>query len=302
LCSGSARLDFRPQWNYDLMNAGYLLSLFISAVLFIGVVKVALRFLRRPTAEWFLLAGLISAFAAGIVFMTLRVPSYAQVKALYSLPALLPLCAIVALGWDFLVARLPWARSLLWGGMATWALTAYASFWIQSEDAYTPTAQGISLAADQRYNEAATKFSRALQLDPAALGAGVGLTDALNRTGQYADARKQAALTLQQHPEAPEALIQAAITMTIDNHYEEAVGYLRQAISHAPDHPAAYEQLAFCLNALHRPREVVAVCVEGLRVNPFSAELHNSLAAAAREIGDATNAATHLGYASELNR
>jgi hypothetical protein len=26
LCSGSARMTFRPQWNYDLMNAGYLLA------------------------------------------------------------------------------------------------------------------------------------------------------------------------------------------------------------------------------------------------------------------------------------
>ena len=90
LCSGSAMVDFRPQWNYDLMNAGYLASLLGTALLAAGIIVAVARFLRQPSPQWLLLLGLGFAFAAGIGLMSLRVASYAQVKAFYALPALFP--------------------------------------------------------------------------------------------------------------------------------------------------------------------------------------------------------------------
>jgi len=137
LCSGSALTNFRPQWNYDLMNAGYLLSILATALLAAGVIVVLVRFIRQPTAEWFLMLGLLFAFAAGIGLMTLRVASYAQVKAFYALPALFPLCAVAAAGWNALEKKSAALRPLFRVGLLAWAITVYSAFWIRSGNAFT---------------------------------------------------------------------------------------------------------------------------------------------------------------------
>ena len=140
LCSGATGTAFRPPWDYDLMNAGYVLALVPTLLIFIGTIAACARFLRVPEAEEFsavpsglvpsrpsspnvetlgyshgvppgraenevLCLGMVFAFLAGILLMSLRVASYAQVKAFYALPALLPLCVLAARGWEALVRR-----------------------------------------------------------------------------------------------------------------------------------------------------------------------------------------------------
>ena len=240
-------MDFRPQWNYDLMNAGYLLSLLAMALLVAGAIVALVRFLRQPAPEWFLILGLVFAFAAGIGLMTLRVASYAQVKAFYALPALFPLCAVAALGWDVLEKRSAALRPLLRVGLLAWAITVYSAFWIRSGNAFTHTVQGLGLADDKRYAEAAEHFSRALHLDTNSLPARVGLAEAWRRLGRGNEARQQAELALQQHPDEAEAHIEMAVIQGLDHHYAEAAQHLMQAVAQAPDHPTAYQQLAVCL-------------------------------------------------------
>jgi tetratricopeptide (TPR) repeat protein len=300
LCSGSAMMNFRPQWNYDLMNAGYLLSILVTALLVVGAIIVLLRFLRQPTAEWSLVLGLVVAFAAGIGLMTLRVPSYAQVKAFYALPALLPLCAVGAVGWNFMAKKSALLRSLVGVGLLAWAITVYSAFWIRSGDAFTYTARGVGLADDGRYAEAAENFSQALRLNPDSLTARVGLAEAWRRLGRRDEAHEQAALALQQHPDAAEAHIETAVMLGLDHHYEEAVQHLVKAVTAAPDHPTAYQQLAVCLAPLRQNKQVIEACEQGLRVDPFNATLHRSLAVAEAEMGDLTNAVIHLRLALAL--
>ena len=98
-------MDFRPQWNYNLMSGGYLLAVIPAALLLIGFVVLIIRLIRKPDIESFLSVSLIALYAAGILLMTLRVASFAQVKAFYALPALLPLCFVCVVGWDFLARR-----------------------------------------------------------------------------------------------------------------------------------------------------------------------------------------------------
>ena len=62
LCSGSALMNFRPQWNYDLMNAGYLLSAPRDGAVGGRRDSCVGRLLRQPAAEWFLILGLAVAF------------------------------------------------------------------------------------------------------------------------------------------------------------------------------------------------------------------------------------------------
>jgi tetratricopeptide (TPR) repeat protein len=300
LGSGAAGMDFRPQWNYDLMNGGYLLALFLTIILVGGGIVSLVGFVRRPAAEAFLMLGLVFGFAFGITFMTLRVASYAQVKAFYALPALLPLCVLAVVGWDYLAARSKVFRTLLWIGLLAWAITSYAAFWIRTGSPFTCTARGIGLADDGRHAEAAEEFARALQLDANSLPARVGLAKALNNLGRHDEASQQIALALQQHPQAAEAHTQAAGLLGLDHRYDEAIAHLRQALTEAPDHPTAYEQLGACFALSHRPHDVVEACAQGLRINPFKPSLHYMLADAARETGDLTNAIAHLRMALEL--
>src|SRR5262249_18735103 len=159
---------------------------------------------------WFLMLGLVFAFGVGIALMSLRVASYAQVKAFYGLPALLPLCALVVAGWDFLEKRIPVSRPFLWVALITWGITTYAAFSILSGSRFTYTVRGVGLADDKRYAEAAAEFSHALRLDPNSLPGRVGLAKALIGLNRRDEARQQSELALKAHPEASEAQIQTA--------------------------------------------------------------------------------------------
>jgi len=300
LGSGSARVGFRPQWNYDLMNAGYLLAIPLTLLALCGAVRLLRDILRRPTPVYILLGGLLAAFAFGMIFMTLRVASYAQVKAFYALPALLPFCLLLALGWEWLSKQGPLWRGVLWTLLITWSVTTYSAHWISARAPFTYTARGLSIADDGKYAEAAQEFSRALALDANAPGARVGLASALDRQQKFEEARQQLEAELQQRPNNADALAEAAVNVGFQGHYDQAAEKLRQAIALAPDHPNAFQQLAICLGWLGKKEETIQVCREGLRVTPYNPRLHKILADAALELRDLTNAITHFRYEVEL--
>src|SRR5262249_62176089 len=89
LCGGVSSLAFA--WNQQLMVAGYLWALIPATLIFIGAAVAIVQFIRKPSSELFLLLGFSAAIVLGLVFMTLKVPSYAQAKAFYGLSALTPL-------------------------------------------------------------------------------------------------------------------------------------------------------------------------------------------------------------------
>ena len=119
LCGGTASLS--TAWNEQPLLAGYLWSLIPTALIFIGAVVAIVRFIRKPSGELFLLLGFSAVLLMGLIFMTLRVPSYAQAKAFYALSALTPLCFFGALGWETLTQRtvlvpvFPWRARLVLG-------------------------------------------------------------------------------------------------------------------------------------------------------------------------------------------
>ncbi len=300
LCSGSAVMSFRPQWNYDLMNWGYVLALPATLTLLTGIAAALARLLRRPNPEYFLMLGLLFAFAAGIALMSLRVPSYAQVKAFYGLPALLPLCALFVVGWDFLATRLRRLEPLLAIGLLLWVMTMLGAFWIRSSQPFTYTVRGIGLAEDGRFQEAAAEFSKALALDPTSLRGGIGLASALNDVGQSEEGHAQAAKVLAQHPGNGQALIELGILLGINHHYEQAIEPLAKGLGLEPDDPRGYAQLAGSLAHLGRNKEAVQACAEGLRVDPFNEDLHQDMGVALIELGDLTNAVGQLRLAVQL--
>jgi tetratricopeptide (TPR) repeat protein len=300
LCSGSARMDFRPQWNYDLVNAGYLLALIPCALLLLGLVVSIVRLARKIEIEPFLSVSLVMLYGAGILYMTLQVPSFAQVKAFYALPALLPVCFLCVTGWDFLARRSAIWGSILSIGIVAWALTTYASLWIRPGNSFTHLVRGVGLADDKRYAEAIDEFSRTLRLAPDDVDAHANLLESLNRTGKREEAREEAKAAMKARPHSVGVEMQIGALLGLEGNYAEAVTHFREAARLAPDRPGSYLPLTTCLGRLGKMSESVESAREGLRVNPFDVDLHMALVSAYGALGDLTNEVIHLRIVTDL--
>ncbi|HWQ91030.1 MAG TPA: hypothetical protein VN673_05110 [Clostridia bacterium] len=301
LGSGSSRLLFRPQWDHDLANIGYVLALMPTLLFLAGAIKAGARVVRRPGPELLMLGAILSGFAFGLVYMSLRVPSYAQVKAFYALPALLPGCFIVVLGWEWLTERVGRLRPVLWLVIVTWGATVFVTFWIRSWDPYTQIARGISDADHGLHEQAARRFTRALELDPKSVYARVRLADSLDRMGRHSEAWQTLICRGDEPVDNPETLIQAAVSLSVEKRYPEAVNYLRQSIALAPDHPVAYAHLTTVMAWSCAPEELIDICREGLRVSPYSDHLHHQLALGYSSLGQDALALRHYRFAVLLN-
>ena len=217
LASGVAGLAFRPPWNYDLMNAGYLLALVISALFITGLVIALARFIRQPKLEWFVLLGLVGIFVLGIIYMSLRVPSYAQVKAFYAFPALVPFSALVAVGWNRLGRKHRALRAALWVILLVWTMTVYAAFWIRSDNPETHRLRGSFQITQQHYAEAAASLSEALRLKPDDAETHYFLAEALNNQNEKVEAIRHYREAVRLDPDATDSMNDLAWMLATSN-------------------------------------------------------------------------------------
>lgn len=277
-CSGATGMQFRPPWNYDLMNACYLFSLIPMALIFLGAIVSLARFLRGPTAREFLTLALGAAFASGVLLMTLKIASYAQVKAFYALPILLVLCAFAGRGWDFVIARSRAMRWIMRSGLMAWSILVVCTFWIRSDSPQTQTAKGLQSISADRFGEAEERLSQVLREHGHYLPARIGLINLLRETRRLEDARREAESLVEKYPEQAEGYFQLGLTLQAEGKDEEAIGKFQQARMLGPQHLGAYQHLALSLSNLKRYREAVKTYKEGLCVYPLSFELLNNLA------------------------
>src|SRR5205807_5158242 len=118
----------------------------------------------QPSPEWFLLIGLSAAVAVALIFMTLRVPSYAQVKAFYGLSALVPFCCFAAAGWQT-VARSRIVRLLIGAVLVFLSINSFESVWIRpSSEQHIYTA--LRSIAQSQSDRALLEATAAVKTDP----------------------------------------------------------------------------------------------------------------------------------------
>ncbi len=276
--SGAITASFRPPWNCDFMNAGYLPGLIPTIFVITGLMLACIEFLRRPTPAGVLLLGLAATTAGGMILMSLRVPSYAQVKAFYGLGALLPFCAFGARGWQWFSRRKPVVHAIAATGISAWLIGVLLTFWINPREPNTLTMRGVNSARCGRYSEAAEYFARALQSDRTHLAARTGLADALAGMARPEEARREAEMTARMFPHEALPEIQLAAFLERAGKDEEAQAHLRQAAALAPDDPTTCGQLAFNLARLHRQDEAISIYKESLSRHPLDSESLNNLA------------------------
>ena len=226
LVSGAPNLVFRPPWNYDWMNAGYLLALGLSVLFLVGFAVALYKFIRQSTPEWFLILGMSFLFGLGVFYMSLRVPAISVVKAFFAFPVLVPFSALVALGGDWLQRKHHLLRTALWVLLLAWTTTVYTAFWVRRENPETPLVRGISLGANQQYAAAVESLTLALQLEESA--------------GRTQTERQRALIN-------GEIQYDLGLALEPEGRAGEAMQHYRDALKARPDFPEALNKLAWLL-------------------------------------------------------
>jgi tetratricopeptide (TPR) repeat protein len=296
LCGGLSSLTLA--WNEYPMAASYLWSLIPTALVLVGAVVAIVQFTRKPSSEWFLLIGFSTLILIGLVFMSLKIPSYAQAKAFYGLSAITPLCFFGTLGWETLINSRARLRLVLCSLVLVWAMNSFATYWIVpsvAQHLYGVKALGAEGKADRAVAEAI----KAVEADPTNAAARGFHALSLSELGHDEQAIKEAERAIELSPADSAAHLQLAISVKRSD-IERAISEARRAIDLGPENSSAYQVLMNCLLESRRYNEAAELGREWLAVSPYDVAPHSALGSALTENGDLASAAQHLGYVMML--
>jgi tetratricopeptide (TPR) repeat protein len=292
LCGGAPSITIA--WNQQLMAAGYLWALIPAALIFAGAAIAIVQFIRKPSSELFLLLAFSAVILFGLIFMTLKVPSYAQAKAFYGLSALTPLCFFGALGWETLTHGRGRLRLSLSALLLVWAMNSLATYWIfpsVPQHLYAVKALGLQ----GKTVAAAAEALKAVEADTSDATARSFRALSLSELGQNEEAIKQAERAVELNPTDSTAHLDLAVSVRRSD-MERAIAESRRAIELGPENSSAYQSLMNCLLESRRYGEASDLGREWLTVSPYGVAAHSALASATARAGDLESAAQHLGY------
>lgn len=300
LCSGFPDVGTAPPWSRDLMSLGFLLAMVPTLGLLAGGLASLVAWFRQPSLVGTFLGTLSGLVLAGLLFVTLRVPSYAQAKAFYGLTGLLPLCACAATGLDLAVLRRRWSAPLVHTAMVSWALVAFAALWIDGESPHAMTARGMRAAAAGQRAAAAAQLAQAAARAPHDWLPRLALAQLL--IGQQAPPE-----VVQPWLELADGRLELAsrhflLASVLRRHsrLDEALSEARRGIALDPDSPGLYAIAADVLATQGDLEGAVHAWREALRICPHSRTAHASLASLLDQLGQGEEAARQRGYAARL--
>ena len=301
LCAGTSELIARLPWNYSLMVAGYTLALVPTVLIVIGAVFAIYRALLGPTSSLWLMLGFSGTVALALVFMTLKVPSYAQVKAFYGLSALIPFCAFAVTGWEVITRGRKFLQVALGTILFVWAINSFVSIWIV-RDASQHAYSALRFSTDDKIDIAADEAAQAVAADRSNPQARQLQTFILTRLGRGSEAVAQAEQALQLRPDETITHLQLATVLHQQHQIERPIEEARRAIELGAETKSAHNLLAICLLESARNDEAFAAARDGLAVFPFDPELHYLLGAAAAARNDFVTATDQFSYALLLRK
>ena len=296
LGGGLSDMLSRTPWNYNLVVGGYWLALIPTALIVMGVVIAIARFVRQPSAEWFLLLGFSAVVGVALVFMTLKVASYAQVKAFYGLSTLVPLCALAALGWTKLERAPRLVRSGLVVLFLIWTLNSFCSVWIE-DSANQRIYAARRLLRDRQLDRAVDRADQAVQKDPSNPIAHCLLAAILDETGRSSEALDEAKRGLGLDNNNGHCQLQMAIDIARQGDISQAMNLAQRLVELEPENSRAYDLWFGCARELRQTYNSIAIAKDALTVSPFDADLHYRAGLAAAETGDFTTAVPQFAYA-----
>lgn len=300
LGGGLSGLLSRTPWNYNLMISGYWLAIGPALLVIVGAAIAILRFVRRISAQWFLLLGFSAALFVALIFMTLKVPSYAQVKAFYGLAALVPFCAFAALGWQTLSGRSRVLQFLISTFLIFFSINSFASVWIR------PTSEqhiynALRLITQSQPGPAVSEATAAVRSDPSSAAAAYVLAAILDETGDSNKAIAECERCLQVDPNNGDCHFQLGVSLAGQGDLVRAISAANRARDLLTENARVHDLLFTLARELHHGADAVIVGRYALAVSPFDSDLHYRIGLAAGEIGDLTTATQQLAYALLLN-
>ena len=298
---GLASGEVQPPWNHDLMLAGYWVSLGMSMLVILGVAITFVKLAYQIRGEWLLVFGMVCIYSLGLLWMNLRVPSYAQAKAFYGLPALLPFGAVAAAGWDWLRRRHRVVGTAVWVLLLVWCMTVYAAFWIRRGNPATHLLRGNYLARHGHYSEAVQSFSIAIQLEPGYAEAHNSLGTALGREGQVDEAIRQYQEALRLKPDYAEAHYGLGVLLAKKGQFDQASEQFREALLLKPDYAEARSNLGSALAMKGQIDDAITQYKEAIRLKPDFADAHFNLGNVLCRKGQIDQAIRHYQEALRLN-
>jgi tetratricopeptide (TPR) repeat protein len=188
--------------------------------------------------------------AAGwaMLYMTARVPSYAQTKAFYVLVALVPLCALAATGAGLIAGRGRWLRILILTGLGTWAVTSYATYWIDHDGAQALTTRALAAMAGGRPEKAESMLREAEESGTGDWNSRLLLVELIrHREGSRPEVERLLRLPGDE-PDLARRHRAAGEMYLRHGEAERAMHHLRRAMELDPDSPQPHLAVAWLLN------------------------------------------------------
>lgn len=301
LLSGTSSLDLRLPWNYNLMAAGYLPAVIATAVIILGFgVAVRASLLQRSTS-WIVLLTFCGSVLAGFIFMTVRVPSYAQVKAFYALSLLVPLSCFAAAGWELVTRNKMILQIGLGITLIVLAVNTYFSLWIRpspAQQVYT----GIRLFLENNPEPALAAAENAIESQPREAQVARRISLLLDQLGRSDEALAEAKRAVELAPFDGLCFFQLASALSVRGDLQGAIQQGMMAVESAPQNWIAYQQIATWFLQSDSLEQAYAIARQGLTVDPFSPELHCTLALASAARQDFSTATNHFGYSLLLRK
>jgi tetratricopeptide (TPR) repeat protein len=265
---------------------------------------------RRRLAGLYL-AGVAAATLLALLYMTLKIPSYAQSKAFYAQPALPALCAAFAFGADWLLRqcrgrRAAWMGSALLWLLGIWAVVAYASVWVLPSRPPALVQRGHVLLLEGEIDAAEEHFLGALRGDPDQAAAQLGLAGVHAARGDWRAAGLAASQALESAPPDSRILIARALTALAESdlragRIDAAEDSLRRAVRLAPGERDAHVLLASLLLSQEREGEAIEALADQLGAFPTEHSVQLQLARLYRARSAPRSAARHLAHALRLD-
>jgi Flp pilus assembly protein TadD len=278
------------------MIAGYWLAIVPTLLVLIGAAIALYRFARKISASWFLLIAFSATIALALIFMTLRVPSYAQVKAFYGLAGLVPFCAFAALGLETLSSRSRITRMSIFALLIFVSINSFASVWIRrtpEQHVYS----ALRLISQSRPERAIAEANAAVTMNPSNPEAAYVLAAVLDETGASNEAIGECERCLQLDSGNGDCHLQLGVSAGKSGDLTRAMSEAQRALELQPEDARVYDLLFGAARGLHRSEDVVQAGRDALALSPFDSDLHYRIGLAAGEIGDFKIATQQFAYA-----
>ncbi len=292
LWGGATEMWNRPPWNYDLMAAGFVLALVPTTLVLTGLGCAIGRSFHEANLIRLLLNGLGWLFAFAILAMSLRVPSYAQTKAFYGLPVLLPFCAMGALGFEFWADRGKVARYVVEVAFVIWLLNVYASFWIRPTALQTELSSAV--VSTFYLKQDSTQAILNVLNHHSGEGRSLVWLASWGPEKHPQQGVKRLEQALNEDPTNGQIEIYLARDLTLCGRLDEAVIHAKRAVELAPEDEIVAQN--WCRLALLHKDYLVAVAAgrHALSLNPADPQTHLDLGVALMNLRQIPEAISHL--------